>query len=309
MNTEIIQNLEILKDYYQKTKDKFRTIAYAKAIVSIKALPFQLTIENVRSQKIPNVGESILQKIEEFLQTQQIKKIGTLKKEFSEKEKVIELFTQIWGVGDVKALELYENGFRTIADLQKDPRLLTKNQKIGLKYYEDLLKPMNREFVTVMKYVLKFFFYKLFGKDNFKMDIAGSYRRQKPFSNDIDCLLTTKKKVNLTEVVEYLTKNGVILESLGFQKEKFMGIAQCPSKEGHPFRLDIEFIPPEEYVPALIYFTGSKYFNLHMRETAKKQGLLLNQHGLYKGGKLLVFKNEKELFDKLGMEYVPPEKR
>lgn len=49
---------------------------------------------------------------------------------------------QIWGVGTVKALDLWSKGYKTIQSLRKATKnsegILTSNQVIGLKHYEDL---------------------------------------------------------------------------------------------------------------------------------------------------------------------------
>jgi DNA polymerase/3'-5' exonuclease PolX len=46
-----------------------------------------------------------------------------------------------------------------------------------------------------------------------------------------------------------------------------------------------------------------------MRGFAKKNGFRLNQHGLYKPGKLLPSVTEKDIFLHLGMKYVEPKNR
>jgi DNA polymerase (family 10) len=48
---------------------------------------------------------------------------------------------------------------------------------------------------------------------------------------------------------------------------------------------------------------------MEMRHLAKEKGMMLNQKGLYKNGVLIPAKNEREIFRKLGMEYLPPEER
>jgi len=71
-----------------------------------------------------------------------------------------------------------------------------------------------------------------------------------------------------------------------------------------------------EFPYALMYFTGSKEHNIVMRQRAIQRGLRLNEYGLFKSNeetrdpKLLVAcQTEEEVFDKLGLAYVPPELR
>ena len=54
------------------------------------------------------------------------------------------MFCKIWGVGPSKAQEIYSKGIRSIEELKTKTDLLNKNQKIGLKYYEDLLHKIPR---------------------------------------------------------------------------------------------------------------------------------------------------------------------
>ncbi|MDO8515439.1 MAG: PHP domain-containing protein, partial [bacterium] len=53
------------------------------------------------------------------------------------------------------------------------------------------------------------------------------------------------------------------------------------------------------------YFTGSKYHNIKLRELAMKKGLKVNEYGI--SGK--EFNNEKDFYNYLGLEYIPPELR
>ncbi len=58
--------------------------------------------------------------------------------------------SEVWGIGPSKANELYNMGIKTIEDLKKRTDLLNKNQKIGLKYFEDFQKKIPREKVNKM---------------------------------------------------------------------------------------------------------------------------------------------------------------
>ena len=74
-------------------------------------------------------------------------------------------------------------------------------------------------------------------------------------------------------------------------------------------RIDIIFVPFESYYSALLYFTGSYQLNRDMRQEAKKMGYKLNEYGLYKNKKLIRVNSEKEIFDKLKLEYKEPKYR
>ena len=317
MNEELIRQLNILEIYhkalYTKSKnpqENFRKMAYHKAINAIKNLDFEITnISQIK--KVKGIGKSILTKIEQFLETGEINKVSEIKKSFepSEKEKTIESFLNIWGVGEIKAEKIWNQGYRSIEDIRKNPSVLNRQQLIGLKYYEDLLKQIPRIKIIVLQTIIRYILNKYFVKNSYDLKVAGSYRRGKDSSGDIDILITSDK-FNLNDIIALLEKWNIITDTLSVKEEKFMGIAHCPGGLNHAVRLDIEFLPKEEFAFGLLYFTGSKDFNREIRQHAKKLGYTLNQHGLFKkdGSKILA-NTEEEIFDKLNLEYVSPKKR
>jgi len=96
-----------------------------------------------------------------------------------------------------------------------------------------------------------------------------------------------------------------------------MGVCQLDEFIHH--RIDIKYYPIEEYPYALLYFTGSDMFNRSMRLYASKLGIQLNDHGAFARRRNLnddfwdkpipVCRNEKEIFDFLGMDYKTPHER
>jgi DNA polymerase/3'-5' exonuclease PolX len=314
MNQDIIDNLHILERYYKKIGDHWRKQSYENAAAAIKRLDFKITdISQVK--KVRGIGKSISEKIKEYLDTGQIRKVEEVKNQLQKKqhknskETSLELFETVWGIGEETAKRLYAEGLRTIDDLKHNQHLLSKNQRIGLKYYKDLLKPIPREYIDLFKIVLKVVISKEFGLNSFKMQIAGSYRRGSRQSGDIDCLITSKA-FNLEELINALKKWGIVTDVLSMREEKFMGIVHCPNNHWHHFRMDIEFLPEDEWGSGLLYFTGSKAFNVAMRKDAKRLGLTLNQHGLFDslGNRIPVYK-EKEIMNAVGMQYISPDKR
>lgn len=314
MNQSLNENLGILVRYYKKVKDAWRQQAYQRAIISIKALDFEITdIKQLKGVK--GVGKSIQEKIKEFLETGQIQKVEEVKGHLvqkvhtDKKEAVLEKFQSIWGVGPVKARELYESGMRTVEDVRRNQQALNANQKIGLKYYQDLLKPIPRKYIDIFKLVMKSVIANEYGLNSFRMKIAGSYRRGAQESGDIDCLITSKV-FTLPELIPLLVKWGIVTDILSMREEKFMGVVHCPNGQWYHFRMDIEFLPEDEWGSGLLYFTGSKAFNVAMRVDAKKMGYILNQHGLFdKNGNRIPVYTEEELMAAIGMKYVPPERR
>jgi hypothetical protein len=77
-------------------------------------------------------------------------------------------------------------------------------------------------------------------------------------------------------------------------------------------RVDILYTYPEHYPYAILYFTGSKEFNVAMRKWALDHGYSLNEHGLTNmstGEHVEGLATEKNIFDFLGLEYIEPTNR
>lgn len=63
----------------------------------------------------------------------------------SEKSQCVNLFCGIYGVGPKIAEDFYDLGARTLKDLARIPGIkLTRPQKLGVKYYEDLQQRIPR---------------------------------------------------------------------------------------------------------------------------------------------------------------------
>lgn len=314
MNNSIISNLGILARYNKKIGDRWRQQAYQRAIISINALDFNITdIKQIKG--IRGIGKSIQAKIKEYLDTGQIRKVEEVKGQIHEKSikdkktLALEKFQAIWGVGPAKACSLYADGMRNLDDIRGNMHLLNTNQQIGLKYYKDLLQPIPRGYIDIFQMAIRVCLTREFGNNSYRMQIAGSYRRGDKQSGDIDCLITSKK-FDLPQMITALTRWDIVVETLSMRGEKFMGIVHCPSGQWYHFRMDVEFLPEDEFYAGLLYFTGSKGFNIAMRIDAKRKGMTLNQHGLFdKNGDRIPVYTEKEIMNAIGMKYVPPDRR
>lgn len=308
MNSKLIASFEKLRNHYNDIQDKGRTIAYNRAIVILKS--FDERIEHISQlEGIKGIGSTIISKVNEFLQKGEIDAVNEIrqneKKRGGEQKSnnVIDEFEKIWGVGPVKAKKLFEEHKTTsIHELKQRTELLTDQQRIGLKYFNELQMKVPRKIIKKFENILN----DVFENCDIKIKITGSYRRGKNESGDVDCVICSKQ-LSLEQCVAMLTHKKVIIDNLSMRNEKFMGVGKI---DDCIFRLDIEFVDKQSYGSAVLYFTGSKEFNISMRSEAKRQGYLLNEHGLFENGKnVLDCPSEKDIFEKLKMKYVKPENR
>ena len=144
-------------------------------------------------------------------------------------------------------------------------------------------------------------------------EIVGSYRRGAKQSGDIDFIISNQKDNSriFDQFLDILKKKNYIVEFLSRGSIKSLTIARLPGKIAR--RLDFLYSPPKEFSYAILYFTGSKYFNTAMRQRALDLGFSLNEHRLInKETKEIVcldMKTEKHIFNFLGMKYKQPEER
>jgi DNA ligase (NAD+) len=334
--TEFIKVLNELSIIMKNKGETFRSLAYIKAINELKkymSSPNALTINSVNDLKalnLPNIGKTILEKYGEFLKT------GKLEAIEKEKNNPINIFTNIYGIGHVKANELVTSkNILTLEQLRERQNelqenklpLLNSKQQIGLKYYDDLLKRIPREEIDEFKVLFETNFRETIKEnneleENHKFEIVGSYRRKAQTSGDIDVICTSynNNKTVFVKFIEKLRSKNILLEILSNGETKSLTIGKLlTGAKAIPRRLDFLYAPQEDYSFTLLYFTGSKEFNTAMRQHALNLNLTLSEHGFYKlihttkvkQEKIqnLLFKTEKDIFDFLCMEYKEPPER
>jgi DNA polymerase (family 10) len=74
-------------------------------------------------------------------------------------------------------------------------------------------------------------------------------------------------------------------------------------------QVDCRVVEQKSFGAALLYFTGSKNFNIKLRQLAIKKGLKINEYGVFRKEKFVAGESEEEIFKLLGMAYIEPELR
>ena len=312
LNEKFIELMTVLAYVMRTRKDFMRMKAYDNARDTITNFVGDITKpEQLNGQK--GIGSAIYSKLIDY------EKTGTLRileeeKELIAKKKAMDVFKDIYGVGEKKAEELVEKGITTLSELEnRKSEFLNDKQIIGLKYYNDILQRIPRCEIEEYKTVFENTFPTT--DTNAKFEIVGSYRRGLPNSGDIDVIITSNDPNVFKIFVDKLIEKGVILEVLSRGNSKCLVVAKLPGTE-YARRVDFLYTTQEEFPFSILYFTGSKGFNTTMREYALSMKYTLNEHGMSvmegkkKGG--LVehkFTDEKSIFDFLGLEYKKPEER
>ena len=314
--TTIIQALDVLRKRDLADKQPFSARAYQTVITQLKQLNTPvMSFQDIAGMK--GMGEKIEKKIKEILETGHLRSADRAKELYP--IDALDAFQNIYGVGPAKATELTKQGLRTIAELrhavQQNPNVLNDKQKIGLKYYEQLLERIPREEMMQHQDII------LRSLQPFTAEIVGSFRRGLSTSGDIDVLIRvpsgmtpTASKQHLAQFVEALKKANYIEEVLAIGEHKCMAICR---RDGSSVarRLDLLMTPEEEYAYSILYFTGSDRFNVAFRQHALTKGYTLNEHILVAKSPEIEVKSvprmnsEQDIFRFLGLRYVSPTAR
>jgi len=303
----------------------FKVRAYATAIKTLKSLgPIRSAADIPPPSKGDGLGAEIRKKLTKIMEHGSLDIPAAVR----EKATALDVFLNIYGVGPKKAEDLITSGYTNLAGLrvasEKDAKLLNKNQKIGLQYYEDLLTRIPR--AEMDRHAATLLANKPAALEGV---IVGSYRREKPDSGDIDMLLRTSgpgvdAAAALSEYVKILQDGGYIQEVLAHGDHKCMAICALPAaaaggaggpsaaKGGKSRRLDLLITPPAEFPFAVFYFTGSDTFNVAVRARALTRGFTLNEHGIVQvstGRPVSGVRNEKDIFSLLRLVWREPKDR
>ena len=138
---------------------------------------------------------------------------------------------------------------------------------------------------------------------------AGSLRRGKETIGDLDLLVTMRpgrdKQKDVDAVAAHILKYPGIDQTLAHGENKVSVVL------GNGLQVDVRLLEKDSFGAALLYFTGSKEHNVVLRGRARDMGWTLNEYALttLKGGRFVAGKTEKDIYDKLRLDYIEPELR
>ena len=308
--------------------DPFRARNYEKAARSVAGCSDDLRhLDDVALRQIPGVGASIAKKIIEFRQTGTIAALEELR---GAVPKGVRELTRIPGLGPRRAFQLCTDlGISSVSELTTaiDAGQLRDLKGFGIRSEEklrhgiDLLRSVGqRVTLNVAADVAARVVAAITAAPGCERCAhAGSLRRYRETIGDIDILAAAHDSaplmaalVALPEVTEVVvrgdTKTSVRIRTGAGRR----AVGSTGSGGGaDTIGLDLRVVQPECWGAALQYFTGSQAHNVRIREIAVRQGLKLSEYGLFdaESGDLIVSGTEQEVYDRLGMAWVPPPMR
>jgi len=299
-------------------EDRFHINSYRKVARTIGDLPVDagLLLEEGRLAKLPGIGKSSLAKIEEFIERGKITAHTALLERIP--TSLLELL-QIPGMGPKSVKAVYEN--LKVASIEDLKRTLADGSLAGLPGFgEKKAAALQKgiEFLQASAGRIRLdqaleaaamviaHLQALPGID--RIEPAGSLRRRAETIGDVDILVTRKASAQRAEqaseqIVRSFTSAPFVERVLAAGQTKGSAIIQT---ETTPVQVDLRVVPAESFGAALQYFTGSKQHNVRLREIAVKAKLKLNEYGLFQGNARLAGDTEEGIYEKLGLDFVPP---
>ena len=307
-NREIAKILYEMADLLEIKGEDFKPRAYRRAAINIESLAVDIEELYKRNEleKIPGVGKSIAEKIKEYIETGTIKKWEELKKEIPVD---IESLSSVEGVGPKMIKVLYEKlGVKNIDDLERVARQgrIRRLKGFGVKTEKKILEAIEFARKKYGRFILGYVLPEamqivdVLKPHVSKISLAGSIRRRKETVGDVDILAVSPKP---KEVMDIFTS------MMGVETVLAKGITKSSIRMSSGIQIDLRIVEESSFGSALQYFTGSKEHNIALRKIAIKRGWKLNEYGLFEGEKKIAGREEEEIYEKLGMQWIPPELR
>jgi DNA polymerase (family X) len=323
LKTPLLQNNLALAGVFHRMADcyrylgnaeRFRAIAYekvAKVLHNMKEDIAGYATDVKTLDDIGGIGESIAEKIIEYLHTGSIKTFEALKKQVP--YQLLELM-DITGFGPATLKVLHEklqinNREDLIKALEGDKLsgikgfgpVKSENMKRALKLFKCTNRMLLKDAEKIGNEILAVIV-KIPGVQ--KAALAGSLRRKKETIGDIDIVIVAEQK-DRRKIVEKFVQLPQVEKILAKGSTKATVVVK------NNLQIDIRLVHGYEYGAALLYFTGSREHNIKLRTIARNSGYKINEYGIFDAqtNKRMAGETEEEMYQFLNLKYIPPEER
>ncbi|KJZ75664.1 hypothetical protein HIM_04821 [Hirsutella minnesotensis 3608] len=311
-NGAFVEELKSIRTVRLLQGDQIGVRAYSTAIATLAAYPHRLQWP-LEIARLPGCGTKIAELYEQWRQTGQTGEAAAAASD--PKITVLQLFYNIWGVGDTTAREFYRKGWRDLDDVvEYGWASLSRVQQIGVKYYDDFQVKIPRKEVesiaqTILDHARRI-------DAGFELTVAGGYRRGKRESGDVDVIVSHRDESQtlglIDKIVWSLEKDGFVTHTLslwtknsergqvplpwkgdgrgrgsGFDTlDKAMVVWRQPEQKGGKStalhrRVDIIISPWKTVGCALLGWSGGTTFQRDLRRyCGKEKGLKFDSSGI-----------------------------
>jgi DNA polymerase (family 10) len=313
INKELSEIFDLIADGLEfKGENPFKIKAYRKAARIIKDTSFDLIEYSKKNSltDIPGIGKGIAKKIEQYIKAGKVEKLEEIKKDIP--QGILEMMKIPYLGPKTLKLAYHELEVSTLKEMKKvmEDGSLAKLPGMGEKKIERMMEAIQRfeeseigkkRFLIGNIYPLIEEITEKLKKVTKKITPCGSYRRMTETVGDIDLLAVSKDK---KKVIDFFAQLPLVEKPLSLGSTKATVILKKQN-----IQVDLRVIEPESYGACLQYFTGSKLHNIKLRSIAKEKGLKVSEYGVFKDSKKIASKTEKEVYNSMGLDYIPPEMR
>ncbi|HZR16078.1 MAG TPA: helix-hairpin-helix domain-containing protein, partial [Verrucomicrobiae bacterium] len=312
---EVLTEIAVLLEL--KGENPFKSRAYVNAARTLENLsePLDKIVAENRLGDIKGIGEALQKKITELVTTGKLGYYDELK---AATPPGLVAMLDIPGIGPKKIKAVHDQlRIETIEQLEEACRdgRIAKLKGFGEKTATNICDGIARRRAYASKHLLSdalplaesLLEALRAHPDVIRCSSAGSVRRHREIIGDLDLLASSKSP---GAVLDYFTRQPGVLRVIakGDTKASVLLTGGVQS--------DLRVVTDAEFPFALLYFTGSKEHNIVMRQRAIERGLRLNEYGLFRSKietrdpmLLVACQSEHEVFEKLGLHFIPPEMR
>ena len=290
----------------------FRVRAYRNAARVIsgmgRSIP-EMVAGDADLTELPGIGADLSKKIREIVQTGTLKQLGEIEKRVPP---TLADLLGIPGLGPKRVGTIYrELGIQTLNGLREaaEAGRIRELDGFGEKTEQQILSGIGAgagegeqrvKLVDAEEFAEPLVAYLREAPGVKAISVAGSYRRRKETVGDLDILVTQRRDADVMErFVAYDDVDRVV--SRGKTRSTVI------LRSG--LHVDLRAVAAVSYGAALHYFTGSKAHNVAVRRMAIRQGLKVNEYGVFREDERIAGKTEEAVYEAVGLPYIPPELR
>ncbi len=306
---DVIQLLEKIAIYMELNgENTFKVSAYRKAAQSLEI--DERSLDEIKDiTELKGIGKGVGEVISEYRETGTSSTLKELQRLVP--EGLISLM-KIQGLGSKKIAKLYkELNITDKESLQEaceagkvselsgfakktEQNILEAVKALGAKkdhYPIDLMRHLNKDIMTYLEQLEEVEHY----------SEAGSFRRYKEVSKDLDYIISTRHPLHVQQ--QLLNIPNKVKEVAVGETKVSLELEYDDETIGVDFRL----VEPEAFYHTLQHFTGSKDHNIRIRQLAKAQNEKVSEYGIeQQDGTLLQFQSEAEIYQHFGRYWIAP---
>ena len=306
---DVIQLLEKIAIYMELNgENTFKVSAYRKAAQSLEI--DERSLDEIKDvTELKGIGKGVGEVISEYRETGTSSTLKELQRLVP--EGLISLM-KIQGLGSKKIAKLYkELNITDKESLQEaceagkvselsgfakktEQNILEAVKALGAKkdhYPIDLMRHLNKDIMIYLEQLEEVEHY----------SEAGSFRRYKEVSKDLDYIISTRHPLHVQK--QLLNIPNKVKEVAVGETKVSLELEYDDETIGVDFRL----VEPEAFYHTLQHFTGSKDHNIRIRQLAKAQNEKVSEYGIeQQDGTLLQFQSEAEIYQHFGRHWIAP---